>query len=145
LHTSFLRLGEVIFCTMASSFRPRPFRGGSTLVFMAPWKAAWEASLMQVSGVSGGKGCFMGDSLLPLGLAFLGEDILLKRLGEPSALSSFPSPALPLVLLLLLLLRRTRFRFLVGTGAMKADFLFSAWRGRSESLPPALGLETLAR
>ena len=36
LHANFFRLGEVIFCTMASSFRPRPFRGGSTLVFMAP-------------------------------------------------------------------------------------------------------------
>uniref|UniRef100_M3Z6N5 Uncharacterized protein n=1 Tax=Mustela putorius furo TaxID=9669 RepID=M3Z6N5_MUSPF len=122
---------------MASSLRPLPFRGGSTLVFMAPWKAAREASFRQVSGVSGGRG-FTAASPLPLaGLAFLGEAILLKRGEGSSAPSSFTSPPLPL--------RRTRFRFLVGTGARKADFLLSAWRGRSESLLPAPGLATRAR
>lgn len=137
LHASFLRPGEVIFCTMASSLRPRPFRGGSTLVLTALGRDDCVANPRHAAGGSRGGGG--GGSPLPLGLALWGEAILLKRPGELSALSSLPSTPLPL------LLRRMRLRFLAGTGAMKADFRLSVWRALSESLLPVPGLGTLPR
>ena len=77
LHASFLSPGEVIFCTMASSLRPRPFRGGSTLVLTALGRDDCVDTPRHAAG--GSKGGGGGGSPLPLGLGLWGMQPLTVR------------------------------------------------------------------